>query len=160
MNAAVSFVRKHTAVGMTTSQKLYACYNALRYQAVYERFYDKVSITKIPDYAYYQLTTYKGNCYRVASGFGYVAKALGYADVRIASGAVPSHTPGRMSVHGWTEIKLNGIWTMSDVNLQRTYPGLNFYLVTYKAYPFLTVRYEYYYMNVKDGKVSFVRQAY
>ena len=152
MNAAVRFVRENTQDSMTVSQKLLACFNALCYKGSYERFYDKVSITKIPEYALYQFKTTRGNCYRVAAAFAYIAKALG-CDARVASGAVPA-VGGGFTVHGWAEVRSNGIWLISDANLARRYPRLGFYMVTGKAYPFTLRRYEYYHLSALNGRIN------
>lgn len=152
MNLAVAYIRRYTKDSMTTEQKLWACYQALRTKATYQRFYDKVNVTKIPSYAYYHFANNKGNCYRVAAAYAYIGRALGF-DARVVSGSVTGSRG--MSVHGWTELKKNGVWIIYDVNLGRNWPNLNFYSITYKQYPFRSARYEYYDMYARDGKIGF-----
>ena len=157
MNAAVAYIRNHTTASQTNLQKLEACYKALMNQGSYERFYDKVSMSKIPDYAYYQLTTSKGNCYRAAAGLAYIAKALGF-DTRVASGAVSSRPTGNLSTHGWTEIRSGGDWTMSDISMGRSWKQYNLFMMKSKLYPFRLARYEYYHLSAVNGRIILTLQ--
>lgn len=149
---AVSFVRKYTKTSWSKSKKLQACYKALWKKYPYKRYYDKPSAKKMASYANSMFTQRKGNCYRYASSFAYIAKVLGY-DSRVAVGKI-SHRGGGMTPHGWAEIKVGKKWYMCDANMQRNFPKINSYMRTNKNYAYRHSCSKRYKMTVKYGKVT------
>lgn len=147
---AVSFVDKCTKINWSKSKKLKACYDYLWKVCQYERAYDKVARSKMPEYASYMLSNEKGNCYRGAAALAYIARVLGY-ECRVGAGSVSS-TNAPLSVHGWTEIKINGKWYMCDISMQRPRPYMSLYMRTASNYPFRYRCDEYYTLSVKNGK--------
>lgn len=149
---AVSFVRKHTKTSWSKSKKLKKCYDYLWKNYTYERFYDKPKASKMPSYAQYMFSKKRGNCYRYAASFAYIAKVIGY-DVRVVSGSI-SNLRGGMSPHGWAEIKMSGKWYIFDANMQRNFPTVDSYKKTEKTYPYKHEVFDKYKMTVKNGKVT------
>ena len=117
---------------MTQEQKLRACYDYMMARCSYKRSYEKPSGDWTGTYATDILTTGKGNCYRFASGFAYLAKGLGY-ESRVATGQIKSKKGG-VTPHGWTEIKLGDAWYLFDADMQDS-NGRDYYMKTYEAYP-------------------------
>lgn len=148
---AVSFVRKHTKSSWSKSKKLSTCYKYLWKHYSYQRFYDKPSAKKMPSYAQYMFSEKKGNCFRYAATFAYIARVIGY-DSRVNCGSISS-TRGGMTPHGWTEVKVDGKWYLCDANMQRNFPKVNSYLRTEKTYPYRHKSSKIYKMTLKYGKV-------
>lgn len=149
---AVKFVRAHTKSGWSKSKKLRACYDYLWKNYTYERFYDSPKASKMPSYAKYMFSKKRGNCYRYAASFAYIARVIGY-DTRVVSGAISS-LRGGYTPHGWTEIKMDGKWYIFDANMQRNYPKVNSYKKTETTYPYSHKTCDKYKMTVKNGKVT------
>lgn len=149
---AVNFVRKYTKSSWSKSKKLSTCYKKLWKNYKYQRFYDKPSAKKMPSYAKYMLTKKKGNCFRYAASFAYIATVIGY-DSRVTCGSISS-TRGGMTPHGWTEVKKDGKWYLCDANMQRNFPSVNSYLRTERTYPYRHKSSKKYKITVKYGKVS------
>lgn len=149
---AVSFVDKHTKPGWSRDKKLKACYDYLWQVCKYERAYDKVAIEKMPEYGGYMLKMGKGNCYRRAAAFAYIARVLGY-DSRVGVGGVSSRNTA-LSPHGWAEIKIGGKWYMCDISMQRYWTWISLYLRTSSDYPFQYRCDDRYRLVVKSGKVT------
>ena len=93
------------------------------------------------------LSNGQGNCYRYASSFAYIARALGY-EARVAVG-----TLGR-SPHGWTEVLVGDTWYLCDANMQRNHPEWNSYLCTEATYPYGHTRSATYRLWIVKGQVS------
>lgn len=150
---AVKFVMKNSSSKDSPKRRLKSCYKALcKYR--YKRFYsDKPSAKKIQSYAAYMFKNKKGNCYRYASAFAYIARVLGY-NSRVSVGGVTSHTNSALSPHGWCEIKINGKWTVCDCSMQKTHKKNNLFLCLMKKYPFKIRCDKTYVMYVKKGKVG------
>ena len=117
---------------MTQEQKLRACYDYMIEHCSYKRSYEKPAGDWTGTYATDILTTGKGNCYRFASGFAYLAKGLGY-ESRVATGQIKSKKGG-VTPHGWTEIKIGDVWYLFDADMQDS-NGRDYYMKTYEAYP-------------------------
>lgn len=149
---AVKFVMKHSKAGQSKKSRLKSCYKALcKYQ--YKRIYnDSPSSKKIKSYARYMFKNKKGNCYRYASAFAYIARVLGY-DSRVAVGKVSISGKTPVSPHGWCEIKIDGAWKMCDCSIQRG-TGKSLFLKTRKKYPYRFVCNDIFTMNVKKGKIT------
>ena len=153
MKRAVKFVRAHTKANWSQSKKLKACYQYLWKHYTYQRFYESPKASKMSSFANYMLSKKKGNCYRYAASFAYIARALGY-DVRVAAGSIPHLHGNGMTPHGWTEIKIDGSWYLFDANMQRNFPGVDSYMKTEKTYPYAHKVYARYKMKVSNGKIS------
>lgn len=152
MKQAVKFVRSCTKTSWSKSRKLQACYNKLWKNYTYERFYDTPKASKMPSYARYMFSKKRGNCFRYAASFAYIAKVIGY-DVRVVTGSISS-LRGGMTPHGWTEIKIDGKWYMFDANMQRNFPTISSYKKTESTYPYRHEVSKKYKMTVKNGKVK------
>lgn len=150
---AVKFVRKHTKTSWSKSRKLRACYEYLWKNYTYQRFYDSPKASKMPSYAKYMFSNKRGNCYRYAATFAYIARVIGY-DTRVVSGGIPSLSRSGFAPHGWTEIKIDGKWYIFDANMQRNYPNVDSYKKTSQTYPYRHEVYDKYKMTVKNGKVT------
>lgn len=98
------------------------------------------------------LSKKKGNCYRYAASFAYIARVLGY-DSRVGVGKISSRRGG-MTPHGWTEVKFGKKWYMCDANMQKNYPSINSYKKTSSSYAYRHSCSKRYRMTVKDGKVT------
>lgn len=129
---AVGIIACTTTDKMSKGQKLYAVYKWLVGYPKYKRTYDTPKGDWTASYALQLLTTRKGNCYRFAATFAYLAKALGY-NSRIITGQV-SAARGGVTPHGWDEIRSDGKWYVYDPELQFSL-HLNLYKLTYSSYP-------------------------
>lgn len=153
MRKVASFVCAHTKAGWSQEKKLKACYEYFWKHYTYQRFYDSPKASKMSSYANYMLSKKRGNCYRYAASFAYIAKALGY-DVRVVVGSIPHLHASGMTPHGWTEIKIDGNWYLFDTNMQRNFPNVDSYMKTDKTYPYphkVTAKYK---MKISNGKIS------
>ncbi len=74
-----------------------------------------------------------GNCYRFASLFCWMARALGY-DAQVVSGWVPSQAGGQ-APHGWVEINQGGSTFVCDPDMANSLPDYNWFMVTYAGAP-------------------------
>lgn len=150
---AVKFVMKNSSSKDSSKKRLKSCYKALcKYR--YRRFYsEKPSAKKIKLYAGYMFKNKRGNCYRYASAFAYIARVLGY-DSCVSVGGVTAYANSGLSPHGWCEVKINGKWTICDCSMQRAHKKNNLFLCTKKKYPFKIRCSNTYTMYVKKGKVS------
>lgn len=149
---AVAFVKAHTSDSWTSDVKLQKCFEYLWKNYSYQRFYETPTAASMPGYANDMLASGKGNCYRYAASFAYIAKVLGY-DSRVAVGSISS-LRGGMTPHGWTEVKLGNTWYMCDANMQRNYPNINSYMRTEANYAYrhtCSVRYT---LTIQNGGVS------
>ncbi|NLQ12293.1 hypothetical protein HGI81_00260 [Olsenella sp. KGMB02461] len=79
----------------------------------------------------------RGNCYRYASLFCWLARGLGYSIDVHAGSVMLSRGP---AVHGWTELYLNGQTYVVDPDMQHAYPNRNFYMTTYATAPIYYLR--------------------
>lgn len=149
---AVAFVRKYTKSGWSKSKKLKACYDALWKKYSYKRYKDSPTAKKMPAYANNMFSQKKGNCYRYAAAYAYIARVLGY-DSRVVAGKI-SCLHGGMTPHGWAEIKVGKTWYICDANMQRNYPKINSYMRTEKTYRYRHSVSKRFKMTVKNGKVS------
>lgn len=149
---AVKFVNAHTKSSWSQDKKLKSCFNYLWKNYKYKRFYETPKASTMADYANYMLSKKKGNCYRYAASFAYIARVLGY-DTRVAVGKISS-ARGGMTPHGWTEVKINGKWYMCDANMQRNHPSINSYMKTNSSYAYRHSCSKRYKLTIKNGKVS------
>ncbi len=131
MELAVRFVQEHTKSSWSRGEKLKACFDYLWRHYKYQRIYQNdTSPEKMPEYAREMLTNQRGNCYRYATSFAYIARALGY-DARVGIGTVGVYD----SPHSWAEVRSGNTWYICDASMQQGNPGENFYCRTQANYP-------------------------
>lgn len=119
---------------MTSDQQLQAVWNWLLNYASYKRTYETPSGDWTQQFAQELLSTGKGNCYRYAATFAYLAKELGY-DVKVVTGQINA-ARGGVTPHGWCVITINGTEYICDPDMadaKGNYSG--FYMKTYNQYP-------------------------
>lgn len=121
-----------TTPEMTNDEKLRACYQYILDNCSYKRTYDTPAGDWTGAYALEMLTTGKGNCYRYAAAFAYLAKGLGY-DVKVVTGTI-SAARGGVTPHGWVEVRIGDGWYIFDAEMQDA-KGYDMYCKTYKNYP-------------------------
>ncbi len=127
-----NIINSVTTPSMTQDQKLAACYMYIVRSYRYNRTYETPAGNWTGQFALELFSNGYGNCYRYASGFAYLAKALGY-DVKVITGKVRG-SRGGMAPHGWVEIFYNGAWYVCDPELQMA-KGRDLYMKTYETYP-------------------------
>lgn len=149
---AVAFVISHTDPDTSRDVKLRECYDALWKSCSYQRFYDIPSAKSMPAYANYMFAHKRGNCFRYAASFAYIAKVPGY-ESRVNTGTISS-AGGGMTPHGWTEVKVNGTWYMCDANMHRNHPDISCYMCTDSTYRYRHTRSEAFVLEIRKGKVS------
>ena len=126
----------HTACGgseneaaMTQAQKLRACYDFVMNYLTYQRNTAAGNGLLAEDYCLQACYTGRGNCYRYACMFGYLAQELGY-NVRIASGCCTS-SKGGWTPHSWCEImQPDGTWLVYDLSFGDSNRNRSFYGIT------------------------------
>lgn len=127
-----SIIEACTTETMTQNAQLEKCFNYLVSSVSYEREMDVPVGDWTEDYAKKLLMNGKGNCYKYAAAFAYIAKGLGY-DARICTGTVQSSLGGK-ALHAWTEVKVNETWYIFDTEMQDA-KGSGYYKQTYQSYP-------------------------
>ncbi|MCI2048489.1 MAG: hypothetical protein LKJ76_02080 [Lachnospiraceae bacterium] len=132
LNIANSVIGSVTNSSMTQKQKLNAVYSWLIRNASYRRTYETPSGDWTADFALQMLSSHKGNCFRFAASFAYLAKALGY-NVKVITGQV-SAARGGVTPHSWDEVYIDGGWYIFDSELQFA-NHYNMFERTYSNYP-------------------------
>lgn len=130
VNAVIAAV---TTADMTAEQKLRACYQYVMDSSTYKRNTEVPSGDWTGRYAQEILSTGKGNCYRYACGFAYLAKGLGY-ETRVVTGTVRS-LKGGQTPHGWAEVYINGGWYVFDAVMEDS-RHVDMFGRTYEDYPY------------------------
>ncbi len=130
LTAAV--VEASTTGDMKQEKQLEKCFDYFVSTSSYERTMDVPYGDWTESYAKEMLVNGKGNCYRYAAAFAYIAKGLGY-DAKICVGTVKSSLGGK-TPHAWTEVKVNGNWYIYDTEMQGA-KGSGYYKKTYSNYP-------------------------
>lgn len=149
---AVKFVLKHSRMNDTPRDRLRDCYDVLRnyrYQRIYR---NNPSAGMVPSYASYMFTHRRGNCYRYASAYAYIARVLGFK-VRVCAGGVNTRNGRYLSPHGWCEVKIGDTWKMVDCSLGRHHWRHNFFLTTREKYPFHARCNKIFTMKIKNHKI-------
>jgi glucan-binding YG repeat protein len=118
---AMEIVNKETTTSMSNLEKLRACYNWYKKNKVSYRTNkeDPLKLSGnswITRYATELFEDNRGNCYRHASSFAYIASVLGY-EPKIVVGKVQA-AAGGMTAHGWVEITIKGTPYIFDERLQ------------------------------------------
>lgn len=121
-----------TTADMSQTQKLQACYQYVLDHCSYKRTYETPSGDWTGTFAKEILTTGKGNCYRYAAAFAYLAKGLGF-ETRVATGQIKA-ARGGVTPHGWTEVNIGGTWYLFDTEMQDA-KGRDYYMKTEQTYP-------------------------
>lgn len=130
VNAIIAAV---TTADMTAEQKLRACYQYVMDSSKYKRDTEVPSGDWTGRYAQEILSTGKGNCYRYACGFAYLAKGLGY-EARVVTGTVRS-LKGGQTPHGWAEVYINDGWYVFDAVMEDS-RHVDMFGRTYEDYPY------------------------
>ncbi len=128
----LNVINSITDFSMTPDQKLSACYAYIVNNFKYNRTYETPMGDWTGQYALELFSSGYGNCYRFASGFAHLAKALGY-EVKVITGQIHS-ARGGVTPHSWVEIFYNGGWYICDPELQMA-KKINLYMRTYQNYP-------------------------
>lgn len=132
MRLAASVVEACTDGSMTQGRQLEKCFNYFINEVSYEREMKVPVGDWTSDYACQILFTGKGNCYKYAAAFAYIARGLGY-DAKVCSGTVAAASGGR-TPHAWTEVKIGDKWYIFDTEMQDA-KGSGYYKQTYDKYP-------------------------
>ncbi len=116
---------------MTKLQKLrrvyeYLCSSSFRY--VTKRPFSYASSWRLT-YGYEMLTTHSGVCYNFAAALAYMARYIGFTEVKAIAGEL-LYLEGYWDLHSWTKIKVNGTWYVFDASMEHGGRG-NFYMKSY-----------------------------
>ena len=122
-----------TTPEMTPDQKLLAAYVWVMDATTYLRSYETPAGDWTKAYAMDIYSTGRGNCYRYAAAFAYLARALGY-ETRVCTGSIQA-TRGGLTPHAWVEINFGDQWLLFDPDMQDARRGVNYFAVTYDAFP-------------------------
>ena len=153
MKRAVSFAVKYSKQSKPPLQRLEKCFKALR-KYPYVRYYnDKPSSGRISKYATDMLKKKGGNCYRYASAYAYIARALGY-EVRVAVGATTAYRGRSLSPHGWCEVKGGKNWYIVDCSMSRHNKDVDLCLVKRSKYPFKLRCDKIFTMKIKNHRIT------
>lgn len=126
-----TLIARVTTPQMTPSEKLQACFDYVL-GASYKRTYETPAGDWTKAYANDIYDTGRGNCYRYAAAFAYLARGLGY-DCHVCTG-VTAAARGGVTPHGWVEINYNGKWLICDPDIADA-KGPGYYMVTFARYP-------------------------
>ncbi|MBO4457181.1 MAG: leucine-rich repeat protein [Butyrivibrio sp.] len=132
MRLTASVVEACTDGTMTQNKQLERCFNYFINEVSYERETDVPRGDWTSDYARQILLSGKGNCYKYAAAFGYIARGLGF-DTKVCCGTVAS-AKGGTTPHAWTEVKIKDKWYIFDTEMQDA-KGNGYYKQTYDKYP-------------------------
>ncbi|RKM56414.1 hypothetical protein D6853_06405 [Butyrivibrio sp. X503] len=121
-----------TDENMTQNAQLERCFKYMVDFSAYERDNEVPVGNWTGEYAKEMLLEGKGNCYKYAAAFAYLAKGLGY-DAKVCTGTVLSSLGGK-TPHAWTEVKVNETWYIFDTEMQDA-KGDGYYKQTYQSYP-------------------------
>ena len=114
-------IEASTNASMTPLEKFRACYEYVFYHVDYRANNDHVPIGAdasewCEKYMLRLIEQGKGNCYCYAAEMYYIARRLGFWQAKAISGAV---TVTRKGEHGWLEITLDGVDTVTDPELEQ-----------------------------------------
>lgn len=127
---------------MTQDEKLRACYDAVCAKVYYQANNRRVAHGApaedwTEDAMLRLLQRGRGNCYCYAAQMYYIARQLGYADVRAVSGQ--DAPDGCYIDHGWTELTVDGVAYILDPEMERMRRCRKgrLFMVTYDDAPWL-----------------------
>lgn len=132
MKETAALVDACTTGKMTQKKQLESCFNFFVGAVSYERSMEVPTGNWPEAYALDILQTGKGNCYKYAAAFAYIAKGLGY-ETKVCTGTVTSSLGGR-TPHAWTEVKMGDNWYIFDTEMQDAKKS-GYYKQTYESYP-------------------------
>ncbi len=124
-------VNQLTNNAMTQEQKLRACYNYLCSNAftyVTKRPFSYAASWRLT-YGYEMLTTHSGVCYNFSAALAYMARFIGYRDVKAVAGEL-LYLDGHWDLHSWTKIMIGGTWYVFDSSMEHGGMG-DFWKKTY-----------------------------
>lgn len=111
MRLAAAFMARH-CTGDTLKEKLRSGFDYMVKHFPYERSYEHPPTAQdMPALAEDMFTRERGNCYRYAACFAYLAKIVGYR-VRVVIGTTAGNP------HGWVEILVGKRWLLCDPDAQ------------------------------------------
>ena len=116
---------------MTKMQKLrkvYECLCSSRFTYVTKRPFSYSPTWRLT-YGYEMLTTHSGVCYNFSAALAYMARYIGFEDVRAIAGEL-LYLEGYWDLHSWTKIKINGTWYVFDASMEHGGRG-DFYMKSY-----------------------------
>lgn len=131
-NLVKNTVKQHTSNAMTQEQKLRACYEYLcssAFKYVTKRPFSYAADWRLT-YGYEMLTTYSGVCYNFSAALAYMARYIGYTDVKAIAGELFYLDTKRFDLHSWTKIRIGGTYYVFDASLEHGGLG-NFWKKTY-----------------------------
>jgi len=150
---AVNFVVKHTQTSWSSRRKLNACYNYLVWNMTYRHVSLPYKISNFPVMARSLFSLMTGDCHSSAIALTYIARVLGY-DCRVVYGKVSSRGKVARSVHGWSEICVDGEYLMYDVTMQRAHRDATLHAIPREDYPYALKAIAVYDLTAEKGKVK------
>ena len=116
---------------MTKEQKLRACYNYLcskKFTYVTKRPFSYAADWRLT-YGYEMMTTFSGVCYNFSAALAYMARYVGYTDVKAIAGEL-LYLDGHWDLHSWTKINCDGTYYVFDSSMEHGGMG-DFWKKTY-----------------------------
>ena len=126
-----STVAQHTTAAMTPEQKLRSCYDYLcssTFTYVTKRPFSYSPGWRLT-YGYEMLTTHSGVCYNFSAALAYMARYIGYTDVKAIAGEL-LYLDGHWDLHSWTKIMIGGTYYVFDASMEHGGMG-DFWKKTY-----------------------------
>lgn len=126
-------VKQLTGNGMTQEQKLRTCYNYLcskTFTYVTKRPFSYASNWRLV-YGYEMFTTHSGVCYNFSAALAYMARYIGYKDVKAIAGEL-LYLDGHWDLHSWTKILMDGVYYVFDSSMEHGGMG-DFWKKTYEG---------------------------
>jgi glucan-binding YG repeat protein len=126
-------VKQLTNNAMTQEQKLRQCYDYLcsnSFTYVTKRPFSYAPSWRLT-YGYEMLTTHSGVCYNFSAALAYMARYVGYRDVKAIAGEL-LYLDGHWDLHSWTKIQIGGTWYVFDSSMEHGGMG-DFWKKTYEG---------------------------
>jgi len=120
-----------TNAAMAKEHKLKACYNYMcsgTFTYVTKRPFSRSSNWR-QEYGLEMFKTHSGVCYNFAAAFAYLARYVGYEDVRAVAGEL-LYLDGHWDLHSWTTIIIDGTKYVFDASMEHGGMG-DFWYKTY-----------------------------
>ena len=124
-------VKNHVNNAMSQEEKLRSCYNYLcssDFTYVTKRPFSYAATWRL-DYGYEMLTTHSGVCYNFSAALAYMARYIGYTNVRAIAGEL-LYLDGHWDLHSWTKIMIDGMDYVFDSSMEHGGMG-DFWKKTY-----------------------------
>lgn len=150
---AVLFVNNHSSSKDSNATRLKDCYKYIYRNFKYKTVYGVPGRSDFPSRAVSAFGSYSTNCYGYASAFAYCARVLGY-DSGMEIGQC--YRDGAWHNHGWTLVKVNGVWYVCDP-VKQAYPhksSQNFYMISKDKAPIKYKSGSKYYLTYDNGKAT------